>query len=151
MKGLFVQDLSFIAQVAPYTESEILPLLQGSAVAAAKSCTGGKDNDLCGVKWYTSKYDGTEGLEQQLSAAGIFVSNLIAFDKLEPATQATAENNTASGTSTGSPSATGTGTSTSSTSTVETGKGGGDNGAGVLASGPVVLVSVMVAGILSIL
>jgi mannan endo-1,6-alpha-mannosidase len=109
-KGLFAQDLAFIAQVAPYTESDILPLLQGSAAAAAKSCTGGKNDELCGIKWYNSKYDGTEGLAQQISATAIFVANLITFDQKELATQSTAKNSNASSATSGSPSSTSNGT-----------------------------------------
>ncbi|KAJ5110945.1 endo mannanase GH76 family [Penicillium argentinense] len=140
-KGLFAQDLSLIAQVAPYTESNIIPLLQGSAVAAAKSCTGGTNDDLCGIKWYKSEYDGRSGFEQQLSATSILMTNMIAFGKQAPATQATASK-PASGTSTGSPS------STSNTLVIKTDNADKDNGAGVLSGGPVAVVVAVMAGIL---
>ncbi|CAI7678787.1 unnamed protein product [Penicillium pancosmium] len=150
-KGLFAQDLAVIAQVAPYTESDILPLLQGSATAAAKSCTGGKNDDLCGIKWYTSKYDGSEGLEQQISATALFVANLINFDQKALVTESTAKNSNSSSTTGGSPSSTSNGTTfVTETASASGGKGDG-NGAGMLASGPVVLISAMVMGIMSIL
>lgn len=140
-----------IAQVAPYTESEILPLLQGSAAAAAKSCTGGKNDDACGIQWYKSKYDGSTGMEQQISATAVFVANLIAFDQNGLATQSTAKNSSASSTTSGSPSSTSNGTVFVTKTAAASGGNGDGNGAGMLTSGPVVLISAMVMGILSIL
>lgn len=148
-KGLFAQELAFIAQVAPYTESDILPLLQGSAVAAAKSCTGGKDDDLCGSTWSSSKYDGKLGIENQISATAVLIANLITFDQMTLATQSTAKSN-ASSTTSGSPSSTSDGTIVITKTASASGKSEG-NGAGMLASGPVVLISAMVMGVLSIL
>lgn len=46
----------------------ITSLITASAQAAAKSCTGGNDNNTCGTKWYTGSWDGSQGLGQQLSA-----------------------------------------------------------------------------------
>ncbi|OQE30034.1 hypothetical protein PENSTE_c002G01630 [Penicillium steckii] len=143
-KGLFAQELSLIAQVAPYTESDIMYLLQGSALGAAATCTGGKKNDLCSTAWYKDEYDGSDSIEQQISVTSVLVSNLVAFDKENLATQSTAKNSSASGTTTGSASA----TSSESTST-ETGAGDKDNGAGVVSSGPIVLITAMLMGVLS--
>ena len=143
-KGLFAQELSLIAQVAPYTESNIMFLLQGSALGAVATCTGGKKNDLCSTAWYKDEYDGSDSIEQQISVTSVLVSNLVAFDKENLATQSTAKNSSASGTTTGSASA----TSSESTST-ETGAGDKDNGAGVVSSGPIVLITAMLMGVLS--
>lgn len=148
-KGLFIQDLSFIAQVAPYTESDILPLLQGSAVAAAKTCTGGKDNDLCSTAWTSPKYDDSSAVEPQLAATSVLVANLIKFNSEGPVTKATAKNNATSSTN-GSPSTTSGGGTMTVTGTHSAGTGGDDNGAGMLVSGPVVLICAMVMGVLSI-
>lgn len=145
-KGLFAQGLSLIAQVAPYTEDDIMFLLRGSALGAAATCTGGKKKDLCSMAWYKDEYDGSDSLEQQLGVTSVLVSNLVAFDKESLTTQSTAGNSSASGTTTGSASA----TSSKPTST-ETASGDKDNGAGMLSSGPIVLITAMLMGVLSFL
>ncbi|RAL12422.1 glycoside hydrolase family 76 protein [Aspergillus homomorphus CBS 101889] len=75
-KGTFASDLTLASLVAPYISSEISSRLQASAVAAAKQCTGGSNQTICGTRWYSEKWDDTDGMEQQLSAASIFFSNL---------------------------------------------------------------------------
>jgi mannan endo-1,6-alpha-mannosidase len=89
-KGLFASDLAAVTVMAPYTKSEILERLQGSAVAAAKQCTGGDDGTVCGLQWYKEKWDGTTGMEAQMSATSLFTSNLVAFEQMNIATQKTA-------------------------------------------------------------
>lgn len=61
---------------APFTKELILPLLQSSARAAAKSCTGGSDGQQCGLKWTTGSFDGLQGVGEQMSALEIFQSQL---------------------------------------------------------------------------
>lgn len=124
------------AVVAPYTASEIMPLLQGSAVGAAKSCTGSLNGTECGVKWYT-EWDGTDSMSNQLSATGLFTANLVSFGKTAPATQSESRNTTSS-TSTGSTN----GTSSSSAGATTT----GTSAASGLVVGPVALVAAIVAG-----
>ncbi|KAI2786975.1 Mannan endo-1,6-alpha-mannosidase DCW1 [Penicillium oxalicum] len=77
-KGLVSSWLSFTALLVPSTYKFILPKLQTSAVAAAKSCTG-HNNNTCGVRWYQSTYDGWSGMEEQISATSLFVANMIQF------------------------------------------------------------------------
>lgn len=122
MKGAFVQSLAKIAVAAPYTLSKILPLLQGSATAAAMTCTGGDSKDLCGGHWYYEKFDDHGSIDTQIAALGLFTSNLVALDSRAPATQATASNGTST---TG-----GNGTTTSSGAAEATKTG--SNGANVL-------------------
>jgi mannan endo-1,6-alpha-mannosidase len=81
-KGLLASDLAFVTRMAPYTAPEILPRLQGSAVGAAKQCTGGKNGTLCGSHWYPSESD-VGDTEHQMSATSLFTSNLIAFHNQE--------------------------------------------------------------------
>jgi len=88
-KGLLASNLAFVTRLAPYTASKILPQLQGSAVGAAKQCSGGNNGTLCGRCWYQSEWDGTADFEEQMSASNIFTSNLIAFKDTTLATNAT--------------------------------------------------------------
>lgn len=92
-KGLVSSWLSFTAILVPSTFSTILPKLQASAEAAAKSCTG-HNNNTCGVRWYQSEYDGWIGMEEQISATDVFVANLINFNRSGPVTSTTGGNST---------------------------------------------------------
>ncbi|KAJ5151571.1 Mannan endo-1-6-alpha-mannosidase DCW1, partial [Penicillium capsulatum] len=92
-KGLVSSWLSFTALLVPSTFESILPKLKSSAQAAAKSCTG-HNNNTCGVQWYQSKYDGWIGMEEEISAAGIFIANLINFKSTAPVTSTTGGNST---------------------------------------------------------
>ena len=105
-KASFSRWLAITAGLATYTQPQILPLLQTSAKAAAKQCTGG-DGNQCGSRWYQD-FDGNVGVGQQMSALSVIQANLI--------TEARAPYSSESGgTSKGNPSA-GTGdTSTSPT------------------------------------
>ncbi|KAG9245592.1 glycoside hydrolase family 76 protein [Calycina marina] len=63
------------ALLAPFTYSQIIPVLKTSAVAAAKQCSGGTDGTTCGIEWFmNSTYDGTNGPGQQMSAMEVFLS-----------------------------------------------------------------------------
>ncbi|KAJ5610722.1 mannan endo-1-6-alpha-mannosidase [Penicillium lagena] len=78
-KGLLASDLLFVSIVAPYTAESITSRLRGSAVAAAKSCTGGNNNTLCGQRWYNSTWDGTATIEDQMSAVNILTAALASY------------------------------------------------------------------------
>ncbi|CCX05518.1 Similar to Mannan endo-1,6-alpha-mannosidase DCW1; acc. no. P36091 [Pyronema omphalodes CBS 100304] len=67
-KGYLSRFLSITARVAPFTASQIMPLLKSSAVAAVKSCAAGPDGNTCGLKWYSGGWDGNQGVGEQLSA-----------------------------------------------------------------------------------
>lgn len=77
-KGLLSTWLSYVALVVPKTYDLIMPKLQISAVAAAKSCTG-NNNNTCGVQWYKSQWDGWTGMEEQISVSQVFSANLLPF------------------------------------------------------------------------
>jgi mannan endo-1,6-alpha-mannosidase len=80
-KGFLSTWLALTTVLAPYTSSDILPKLQGSAAAAAAACSGGTDSDHCGIRWYQPKWDGTSGLEQQMATTAVFAANLVAFSQ----------------------------------------------------------------------
>ncbi|KAF2465508.1 uncharacterized protein BDR25DRAFT_306638 [Lindgomyces ingoldianus] len=67
-KAYLARFMAKTALLAPFTKDKITNYLRKSAVAAAKSCSGGKDGVSCGSKWYTGGWDGTAGVGQQLSA-----------------------------------------------------------------------------------
>lgn len=75
-KAYLSRWMAATAKVAPWTHDIIMPLLQTSAEAAAKACSGG-DGTVCGTKWTTGSYDGTTGVGQQMSAMEVIQSNLI--------------------------------------------------------------------------
>ena len=75
------------AQMAPFTEPTILPLLRSSATAAMEQCCGTdpnfSGNTACGRRWtMNSTWDGTSGPGQQLSALEVLISTII---KSQPA------------------------------------------------------------------
>lgn len=63
--------------MAPFTYDIIMPRLRASALAAAKTCTGGPNGTSCGLKWTDQKWDGSRGLGEQMSALEVFQSNLV--------------------------------------------------------------------------
>ncbi|OOQ90678.1 endo mannanase, GH76 family [Penicillium brasilianum] len=140
LKGSFIQSLAEITVVAPYTSSKILPLLQGSATAAAKTCTGGTSKNLCGARWYEQVFD-DGGIENQVAALSLFTSNLVAFNSHSPATQSTASNST-TGTSGGN----GTTTSSGAAAATKT----GSNAANVLTGSSVGVTTAVFAALLAL-
>lgn len=68
--------------LVPETADQIKPKLQASAQAAAQGCTG-NNNQTCGIKWYTDKWDGTTGMEQEISATNVFLANLVPFGGID--------------------------------------------------------------------
>ena len=111
-KGLTAQWMGQAMQVAPFTTNKILSYLQSSAEGAARQCSGGENRTACGMRWTKSKYDGTTGLGQELSALNVFLANL-AFNSSTPTNANTTEATTTEAKSTTTPSST---TSTTSTS-----------------------------------
>lgn len=75
-KGLVSSWLALIAVLVPSTYDQILPKLQASAEAAAASCTG-MNNNTCSVRWYQKKWDGWNGLEEQVIATDVITSVLM--------------------------------------------------------------------------
>ncbi|EAL86486.1 glycoside hydrolase family 76 protein [Aspergillus fumigatus Af293] len=92
-KGLVTSWLAFTALLVPSTYDRILPKLQGSAVAAGATCTG-NGNNSCGVRWYTSKWDGWTGMEEQISVTDVLSVSLITTKHKGPVTSTTGGNST---------------------------------------------------------
>ena len=63
---------------APFIENTVMPWVQASATAAALQCSGGTNGEMCGMKWTQgAKWDGTQGVGQQMGALSIIQANLI--------------------------------------------------------------------------
>jgi mannan endo-1,6-alpha-mannosidase len=93
-KGVTSTWLSFTAMLVPETNSKIMPLLEKSAVAAGKSCSG-KDSAVCGIQWHINKYDDTSGMEQQVSASDVILASMAQFSSTNgPVTAKTGGNST---------------------------------------------------------
>ena len=137
-KAYLSRWMAATTKVAPWTSDQILPLLASSAQAAAQSCSGGNDGNVCGTKWTQAGWDGTSGVGQQMSALEVIQSNLI--KKV-----AGPVSNSTGGTSRGNPSA-GSGTTVHAEppSAITTGD---KAGAGVLTAA--VIVSLLGGGYVS--
>ncbi|KAL4874531.1 glycosyl hydrolase family 76-domain-containing protein [Aspergillus karnatakaensis] len=99
-KGIVSMWLATVALLVPDTYDLIFPKLQTTAQAAALSCSGA-GNDSCSVKWYESKWDGTIGMEQQISATSILSSVLVSEKRNPPLTSRTGGNSTSNPTAGG--------------------------------------------------
>ena len=73
--------LGFVTTIAPHTAKNIFPKLKASAVGAAQQCSGPDDNQHCGRRWYQAEWDGTKGMEEQMSALGIFSATIVTHEK----------------------------------------------------------------------
>lgn len=64
-------------QMAPFTYDAVIAKLRASAAAAAKTCTGGSEGTSCGLKWTDQKWDGSQGVGEQMSVLEVLQSTLI--------------------------------------------------------------------------
>ncbi|KAK8010582.1 glycoside hydrolase family 76 protein [Apiospora arundinis] len=64
-------------QMMPSTVPQVQALLNPSAVAAGKACSGGANGTVCGQRWYMGGYDGNTGLGQQMSALEVIQGLLV--------------------------------------------------------------------------
>ena len=84
-KAYFARFSGVTAQLVPETRNQIMSWLNTSAIAAAKSCSGGTDGHTCGLNWFNGTWDGMYGLGEQMSALEVMV-NTRALDKPAPYT-----------------------------------------------------------------
>ena len=109
---------------APFTYDTLMPLLQSSATAAIKTCTGGPSGNACGLQWTSSAFDGSLGVGEQLSVLEV-VQSLLSPTVRGPVSAANG------GTSKGNPSA-GTGGTTPTGLQTKTITAADQAGAGIL-------------------
>jgi mannan endo-1,6-alpha-mannosidase len=83
-KGYLSRFMWAATLMAPFTASTITTLLTGSALAAARACSGGSDGVTCGQHWYwETAYDGSYGIGQQMSALET-IQGLLTKDSIPP-------------------------------------------------------------------
>lgn len=75
-KAYLSRWMGVTALLAPWTYDVIMPKLRVSAMGAAGQCIGGNGRE-CGRRWYTTVWDGTKGVGQQMCAlAAILTTQL---------------------------------------------------------------------------
>jgi mannan endo-1,6-alpha-mannosidase len=67
-KAYFSRFVYAASRFVPSIQSTIDELWHPSALAAARSCTGGASGTACSHKWYTGGFDGTTGLGEEQCA-----------------------------------------------------------------------------------
>ncbi|KAJ5115348.1 Glycosyl hydrolase [Penicillium alfredii] len=88
-KAYFTTWLAYMTTIVPHTVNLVFPKLKTSAIGAANQCSGGDNGKHCGTRWYAPTWDGTSGLEQQMSCLGAFTSVLVPFKNQAPYTAQT--------------------------------------------------------------
>jgi mannan endo-1,6-alpha-mannosidase len=83
-KGYLTRWMAGTTQMAPHTFNTIHPLLESSAVAAARACSGSPTTEFkgipgtaCGFKWTTGGFDGLIGVGEQMNALGAVMYTLV--------------------------------------------------------------------------
>jgi hypothetical protein len=76
-KAYLARWMAATTKWAPWTYARVKPLLESSAIAAIATCTGGHNGRMCGLKWATQKWDGTQGAGQQMAAMEVILANTI--------------------------------------------------------------------------
>ncbi|KAL2069684.1 hypothetical protein VTL71DRAFT_14363 [Oculimacula yallundae] len=77
-KAFFSSWLASTSILAPFSASQIGPLLAATAKSAGLQCSGGASGTICGFMWTTgAAYDGTTGVGQQMSALGAIQSAMV--------------------------------------------------------------------------
>lgn len=75
-KAYLARWMAVTALLVPSTAATIVPKLAASAQGAAAQCVGGSTGQECGLQWYTTTWDGTSGVGQQVSTSYTFVEVL---------------------------------------------------------------------------
>jgi mannan endo-1,6-alpha-mannosidase len=67
------------------TTADLMARFKSSAVAAGQQCSGGSDGKHCGIRWTKkAEWDGTVGLEQQMSVLGVLNAIMVPFKAQGP-------------------------------------------------------------------
>ena len=78
-KAYFSRWIAMTIVRAPFTRELLKPILEASAAAAVKTCTGGDDGNQCGLKWTTGAFDGSMGVGEQMAVLEVVQSNLVDY------------------------------------------------------------------------
>lgn len=69
--------MAMTVQMAPFTESTIMPLLESSAEAAMQQCSGNFFPGNCGLRWsLKANWDGVNGPGEQMAALSVLLSTI---------------------------------------------------------------------------
>ncbi|KAK8070045.1 Mannan endo-1-6-alpha-mannosidase [Apiospora phragmitis] len=69
-KGYLHRWLGYAVQMVPAIRDTVMPVLESSARAAVKTCTGGDNGRMCGFRWSTGAFDNEVGAGQQMNVLG---------------------------------------------------------------------------------
>lgn len=99
-KAYLARWMAAATKWAPWIYDTVKPMLDSSAVAAARQCTGGTNGRMCGLIWANDngQWDGTTGVGQQMAAMEVVLATMIK-NLTSPVTNSTG------GTSVGNPNA----------------------------------------------
>lgn len=80
-KAYFTGWLGFMSLIVPANvTADVMGKFKVSAVAAGQQCSGGSDGKHCGIRWTKkAEWDGTMGLEQQMSVLGVLNAVMFPF------------------------------------------------------------------------
>lgn len=71
------------AQLCPWTKRTIMAAIKSSAEAAIKTCTGGENGRMCGLRWGSRKFDGDVDLGQEMGVLSALMTMLLFEDYSE--------------------------------------------------------------------
>ncbi|PWY68483.1 hypothetical protein BO70DRAFT_366148 [Aspergillus heteromorphus CBS 117.55] len=108
-RGLFITCLVSVARLIPETVDTIVPLLETTAKAAAKQCSGTANSTVCGSDWTDPVYDLNPSFFTSMSALSLFTANL-RLDRTA-GNKTTTNGTSTSGSTSGSSSGSGSGSS----------------------------------------
>lgn len=78
-KAYLARWMAAATKMAPFIYDDVMTYLSTSARAAALQCSGGANGRLCGMRWQDgAKWDGADGVGEQMAALEVIQSNLIA-------------------------------------------------------------------------
>ncbi|KAJ5134997.1 CAZyme family GH76 [Penicillium bovifimosum] len=85
-KSYFTSWLGFMSLIVPTnTTADMMARFKTSAVAAGQQCSGGRDGKHCGIRWTKrTEWDGTSGLEQEMSVLGVLNAVMVPFKARAP-------------------------------------------------------------------
>ncbi|ROW16359.1 hypothetical protein VPNG_02816 [Cytospora leucostoma] len=78
-KAYLARWMAAATKWAPWTHDTVKPLLEASAIAAVRQCTGGDNGRMCGLMWANNggRWDGTTGIGQQMAAMEVVLATMI--------------------------------------------------------------------------
>lgn len=77
-KAYLARWMAASTKMAPFIHDAVMTKLKASAAAAALQCAGGANGRWCGLRWQDgSKWDGTQGVGQQMAALEVIQANLV--------------------------------------------------------------------------